>query len=302
MRNKRLIIALAGAVLCGVLGVMLVTRYLSNVQAYTRDLGNVVVAKSAIQLGERIAPEQLMLASIPNGSAPEGAFRKIDDVAGRVAITPIGVREPVTGLKLAPHGVDGGLSAVIPEGYRAMTVKVDDVVGVSGFVMPGSYVDVVAVIVPPAQQNVQNQGPISKIVLQHIKVLASGPKLDSPENQREPTSVKAVTLQVTPEQAEKLVLAANEGKLQLVMRNYGDQEDSQTKGANKHSLLSDDSSVETPAPKTEKTEQPKPVKTKKPAVQRVAVAPKEDKPVAQPVSRNSVELIEGTKRREVDMP
>lgn len=304
MRNKRLIIALAGAVLCGVLGVMLVTRYLSNVQAYTRDLGNVVVAKTGIQLGERIAPEQLMLAPMPNGSAPEGVFRKIDEVAGRVAITPIGVREPVTGLKLAPEGVEGGLSAVIPEGYRAMTVKVDDIVGVSGFVMPGSYVDVVAVIVPPAAQGVQSQGPISKIVLQHIKVLASGPKLDSPENQREPTSVKAVTLQVTPDQAEKLVLAANEGKLQLVMRNYGDQEDSQTKGANKHSLLNDDTSIETPAPKVEKpAEQPKPVKSRKPAAQRVAVtAPREEKPVAAPVSRNSVELIEGTKRREVDMP
>lgn len=301
MRNKRLIIALAGAVLCGVLGVMLVTRYLSNVQAYTRDLGNVVVAKVEIPLGARIALEQLTLASMPNGSAPEGAFRKVDEVVGRVAITPIGVKEPVTTLKLAPEGVEGGLSAVIPEGYRAMTVKVDDVVGVSGFVMPGSYVDVVAVIVPPTAQSAQTAGPISKIVLQHIKVLASGPKLDSPENQREPTSVKAVTLQVTPEQAEKLVLAANEGKLQLVMRNYGDAEDSQTKGANKHSLLNGDTVTDVPAPKTE---EPKPAPSRKAAPKRVAVAaPKEDKPVVQqPVSRTSVELIEGTKRREVDMP
>src|ERR1041384_5958124 len=298
MRNKRLIIALAGAVLCGVIGVMLVTRYLANVQAYTRDLGNVVVAKVEIPLGEKIAPDQLMLAPIPNGSAPAGAFRKIDEVAGRVAITPIGVREPVTSLKLAPDGTGGGLSAVIPEGYRAMTVKVDDVVGVSGFVMPGSYVDVVAVIVPQATQGGQSQGPISKIVLQHIKVLASGPKIDSPENQREPTNAKAVTLQVTPQQAEKLVLAANEGKLQLVMRNYSDQEASQTKGVDKHGLLRDDSSIDEPAPK--KTE-PKPVKTAKP--KRVAVTiPREDKPPAQIIPRNTVELIEGSKRREVDMP
>src|SRR5215208_794069 len=202
MRNKRLIIALAGAVLCGVLGVMLVTRYLSNVQAYTRDLGNVVVAKVAIPLGEKITAEQLMLAPIPNGSAPEGAFRNVDEVAGRVAITPIGVRETVTGLKLAPEGVEGGLSAVIPEGYRAMTVKVDDIVGVSGFVMPGSFVDVVAVIVP-VNQTAAAKGPISKIVLQNIKVLASGAKIDSPSDQREPTTVNAVTLLVTPEQAEK---------------------------------------------------------------------------------------------------
>jgi pilus assembly protein CpaB len=299
MRNKRLIIALAGAVLCGVLGVMLITRYLSNVQAYTRDLGNVVVAKVEIPLGQRIALDQLMLAPIPNGSAPEGAFRKIDEVAGRVAITPIGVREPVTSLKLAPEGTGGGLSAVIPEGYRAMTVKVDDVVGVSGFVMPGSYVDVVAVIVPPTAQGVQSQGPISKIVLQHIKVLASGAKIDSPENQREPNSTKAVTLQVTPEQAEKLSLAANEGKLQLVMRSYTDQEDSQTKGVNKHSLLTDDSSAQDPEPKTE---QPKVVKKKPVTPKRVAAAmPKEEKPPVQ-APRNSVELIEGSKRREVDMP
>lgn len=299
MRNKRLIIALAGAVLCGVLGVMLITRYLSNVQAYTRDLGNVVVAKVEIPLGQRIAPDQLMLAQIPNGSAPEGAFRKIDEVVGRVAITPIGVREAVTEARLAPEGTGGGLSAVIPEGYRAMTVKVDDVVGVSGFVMPGSYVDVVAVIVPPTAQGVQSQGPISKIVLQHIKVLASGAKIDSPENQREPNNTKAVTLQVTPEQAEKLSLAANEGKLQLVMRSYTDQEDSQTKGVNKHSLLTDDSSADVPEPKTE---QPKVVKKKPVTPKRVAAAmPREEKPVVQ-APRNSVELIEGSKRREVDMP
>lgn len=304
MRNKRLIIALSGAVLCGVLGVMLVTRYLSNVQAYTKDLGNVVVAKVTIQLGEKITADHLMLASIPNGSAPEGAFRKINEVAGRVAITPIGVRETVTSMKLAPEGVEGGLSAVIPEGYRAMTVKVDDIVGVSGFVMPGSFVDVVAVIVPQAAQGAQNPGPISKIVLQQIKVLASGPKLDSPDNQREPTNAKSVTLQVTPEQAEKLVLAANEGKLQLVMRNYTDHEASQTRGANKHSLLHDVPTADVPAPKIEQTERSKTVKTRKPAAQRpiAATMPKDDKPAAQPISRNSVELIEGSKRREVDMP
>jgi pilus assembly protein CpaB len=301
MRNKRLIIALTGAVLCGVLGVMLVTRYLSNVQAYTRDLGNVVAAKVEIPLGAKITADHLMLASIPNGSAPEGAFRKIEDVVGRVAITPIGVRETVTGMKLAPEGVEGGLSAVIPEGYRAMTVKVDDIVGVSGFVMPGSFVDIVAVIVPQAAQGTQSPGPISKIVLQQIKVLASGPKLDSPDNQREPTNAKSVTLQVTPEQAEKLSLAANEGKLQLVMRSYTDQEDSQTRGANKQTLLNDGPTTDLPAPKIEKTEQPKTIK-RKPAQTRVAITNPDIKPAAQPVSRNSVELIEGAKRREVDMP
>src|SRR2546428_5767988 len=258
MRNKRLIIALTGAVLCGLLGVMLVTRYLSSVQAFTKNLGNVVVVRKEIQLGEKITADRLALAPIPNGSAPEGVFRKMDQVVGRVAITPIGLRETITNMKLAPEGTGGGLPAVIPEGYRAMTVKVDDVVGVSGFIMPGSFVDVVAIIVPPSSQGGDRQEAISKIVLQSIKVLASGPRLDSPENEREPTSVKAVTLQVTPEQAEKLVLAANEGKLQLVMRNYSDQEDTQTRGANKASLLSGESFKAQPQPPSEKAEQSKP--------------------------------------------
>ena len=302
MRNKRLIFALAGAILCGVVGVMLVTRYLSSVQAYTKDLGNVVVAKTEIPLGTKITTEQLMLVAIPNGSAPEGAFRKVDEVVGRIAIMPIGVRETVTGIKLAPEGVGAGLSAVIPDGYRAMTVKVDDVVGVSGFIMPGSFVDVVAIIVPYGQQGTEAQGPISKIVLQSIKVLASGPKIDSPDNQREPTNVKAVTLQVTPEQAEKLVLAANEGKLQLVMRNYGDQEDTQTKGANKNSLLTGNTFVPQPQPKIELSEQSKTAHVNRP-VRRVSVAlPKPERMVVPPPPRNSVELFEGAKRRDVDLP
>src|SRR5712671_279304 len=182
MRNKRLIIALAGAIICGLIGVMLVTRYLSSVQTYAKDLGTVVVAKTEISLGEKITAEQVMLASLPNGSTPEGAFRKLDQVIGRVAIIPVGLRETITNSKLAPAGMGGGLSAVIPEGFRAMTVKVDDVVGVSGFIMPGSRVDVV-VVMDPGDKSTQD--PISKIVLQNIKVLANGQNIDKPENQRD---------------------------------------------------------------------------------------------------------------------
>ena len=297
MRNKRFIIALAGAVICGLIGVMLVTRYLSQVEAFTKDLGNVVVARQEIPLGTKITREQLTLAQIPNGSTPVGAFKKIDDVAGRVAITPIGVRETVTSMKLAPEGAGGGLPAVIPEGYRAMTVKVDDVVGISGFVMPGSYVDVVAVITPQTQG--ETTGPISKIVLQHIKVLASGAKIDSPENQREPSKVNAVTLMVTPEEAEKLVLATNEGKLQLVMRNYRDDENTETKGANKSTLLSGENVKPEPAPPgEEKPDAPKQW------VRHTLVMPKREKPASPPVGiqkQNSVELIEGSKRRDVQI-
>ena len=300
MRNKRLILALTGAVLCGLLAVMLVTRYLASVQQYARDLNNVVVAKTEIPVGAKITVEQLALLPIPNGSAPEGAFRKLEDAVDRVAITPIGLREPITGLKLAPVGTESGLSAVIPPGYRGLTVKVDEVVGVSGFVMPGSYVDVVAVIVPVAA-GAAAKGPISKIVLQNIKVLASGAKLDSPSDQRQPSQVNAVTLLVTPDQAEKLVLAANESKLQLVMRNFGDQEDAQTAGADKSTLLNGESVRPLPTAATEvKPAAPAP----RPKVRRVTFeAPREDKPAPPPpISRNSIELIEGAKRRDVEIP
>ena len=302
MRNKRLILALAGAIVCGLLAVMLVTRYISTLQTFQKDLNNVVIAKAEIPLGAKIVAEQLSLAPIPNGSAPDGVFRKLDEVVGRVAVTPIGLREPITKLKLAPEGVDAGLSAVIPEGYRAMTVKVDNIIGVSGFVMPGSYVDVVAVIVPVTQGT--SQGPISKIVLQSIKVLASGQKIDSPQDQRQPADVGAVTLLVTPEQAEKLVLAANEGKLQLVMRNYGDQEDTKTPGANKQTLLNGEAIAREPEAPSQKTAEGKPAASTRPRPKRAShVAQNVEKPAKQdpppPVSKNSIELIEGAKRREV---
>jgi pilus assembly protein CpaB len=299
MRNKRFIIALAGAVICGLIGVMLVTRYLSQFESFAKDLGNVVVAKQEIPLGAKITIEQLALAQIPNGSVPVGAFKKIDEVVGRVAITPIGVRETITGMKLAPEGTGGGLSAVIPEGYRAMTVKVDDVVGISGFVMPGSYVDVVAVITPQAQG--ETTGPISKIVLQHIKVLASGAKIDSPENQREPSKVNAVTLMVTPEEAEKLVLATNEGKLQLVMRNYRDDENTDTRGASKSTLLSGESVKPEPAPPSQaKSDEPKQWARHIPLTPKRAPE-KPAPPVVSVQKTNSVELIEGSKRRDVQI-
>src|SRR5215217_3926715 len=98
MRNKRLILALTGAVICGLLAVMLVTQYLASVQNYAKDLNNVVVAKTEIPLGEKIKAEQLTLLPMPNASAPEGAFRKLEDAVDRVAVMPIGVREPITNL------------------------------------------------------------------------------------------------------------------------------------------------------------------------------------------------------------
>src|ERR1041384_150293 len=236
MRNKRLIIALLAAVTFGLIAAVSVKQYLLSAQAFNRT-NDVVVAKVAIPVGSRLIAEQLTVAQFPADVTPEGAIPKIDpSLLDRVVVTGISPREPITEAKLAPVGSLGGLSSVIPEGYRAMTVKVDDVVGVSGFIMPGTLVDVVVVIQPP--KGTANEEMISKIVLQNIKVLASGQNIDKPKNDREvERSVRAVTLQVTPEQTEKLALASSEGKLQLVMRNSVDQADEQTSGANKRSLL-----------------------------------------------------------------
>lgn len=300
MRNKRFFIVLVGALIFGVLAAVSVSKYLSSAQAYTKNLNKVAVAKVAIPLGSKIIPEQIMVVQFPKESTPDGAFDSPEKLAGRVAVVNIAPREPITEARLAPEGTAAGLSAVIPEGYRAMTVKVDDAAGISGFIMPGSLVDVVVTIDPREGSGMQD--PISKIVLQNIKVLANGQNIDKPENEREANSVKAVTLQVTPEQAEKLALAATEGKLQLVMRNQIDQGDEQTPGVNKRNLLTGETATQAPEPGALKSEQPKtaakPVRRSAP-VQKAAPAAAPAAP--QPTPR-AVEMIEGAKKRNVEFP
>ena len=299
MRNKRFFIVLVGALIFGVLAAVSVSKYLSSAQAYTKNLNKVAVAKVPIALGSKIIPEQIMVVQFPKESTPDGAFDSPEKLAGRVAVVNIAAREPITEARLAPEGTAAGLSAVIPEGYRAMTVKVDDAAGISGFIMPGSLVDVVVTIDP--REGSGHQDPISKIVLQNIKVLANGQNIDKPENEREANSVKAVTLQVTPEQAEKLALAATEGKLQLVMRNQIDQGDEQTPGVNKRNLLGGESAAPVPEPGALKSEQPKqeskPMRRAAPAAKPAAAAP-----APQPTPRASVEMIEGAKKRSVEFP
>src|SRR5687767_5704123 len=299
MRNKRFFIVLAGALLFGLLAAVSVSRYSSSAQAYTKNLSQVAVAKVAIPLGTKIIAEQVMMVQFPKESTPDGTFASADKLVGRVAVTNIGAREPITEPRLAPEGTAGGLSAVIPEGYRAMTVKVDDVGGISGFIMPGTPGDIVVVIEPA--ENTGRQNPISKIVLQNIKVLANGQNIDKPEDQREANSVKAVTLQVTPEEAEKLALAANEGKLQLVMRGSTDQGDEETKGITKRDLLGGDRANPVPEPGSLKSERP--ASESKPTRRVRAHTEVKPAPAASPDKpRSSVEMIEGAKKRSVDFP
>lgn len=303
MRNKRLIIALAAAIVFGLIAAYSVSRYLASAQAYTKNLNNVVVAKVEIPVGERIIAEHLSVVQFPKNVTPEGTFQKIDDkIVGRVALLRIAPREPLTESRLAPIGSAGGLSSVIPEGYRAMTVKVDDVVGVSGFILPGTLVDIVVVIQPPKGSG-QQEDMVSKIVLQNIKVLASGQNIDKPKNEKEGQRVKAVTLQVTPEQAEKLALASNEGRLQLVMRNSVDQGDEVTPGANKKSLLSGERAQQVPEPGiSSKSTTFTGVRRYRPRTPRTANNAVKTNVLAPAPPRPSIEVIEGAKKKSVDFP
>jgi pilus assembly protein CpaB len=304
MRNKRLIIAVLAAVAFGLVAAVSVSRYLASAQAYTKNLNNVVIAKVEIPVGSRIIAEQLTVAQFPRSVSPDGTFNKVDDnLIGRVAVTRIAAREPITESRLAPIGSAAGLSSVIPEGYRAMNVRVDDVVGISGFIMPGALVDVVVTIEPPEGGNQRER--ISKIVLQNIKVLANGQNLDKPKNEKEAERVKTVTLQVTPDQAEKLALASSEGRLQLVMRNSIDQGDEVTAGATKKTLLTGERAIPVPdpglngkensAPRTAVARRPRP---------RPSIAAEPARPVVQEVAppRPSIEVIKGTKKENVDFP
>ena len=217
-RISTVLIRIASGFLTFVIAVVLSTHFNPlgpNVRP--GDLDNqffpIVVAKVEIPVGTEIMAEQLTVAKFPRSLAIEGAFQTIDDkLVGRVAVARIMPREAITENQLAPIGSSGEMYSVIPEGYRGITVRVDEIVGVSNFIMPGTMVDVV--VIEAAGGSDQKQR-IFKIVLQDIKVLASRQTIDKPSTEKETRRVTTVTLLVTPEQAERLVVAATEGKLQL---------------------------------------------------------------------------------------
>src|SRR6185369_2849159 len=186
-----------------------------------------------------------------------------------------------TEARLAPIGTKGGLSAVVPAGKRAMTVRVNDVVGVAGFALPGTFVDVmVNTQVDHAQHG---DGSISKIVLERILVLAVAQESD--RDSTKPVVVNAVTLEVSPEHAEMLDLARSVGSLSLVLRNQADPKPGDTGGATKATLLNEELApvvvAAVPAPAS-------------PAVRRAA--PPAPRPIVAAVERTCVEVIRGTSR------
>jgi pilus assembly protein CpaB len=202
----------------------------------------VVVTKADINLGTRLTAQMLKVVDWPRESLPEGAYDDPEKLKDRVIKTSLLSGEPVLESKLAPLGTQGGLSAVIGEGKRAMTVRVNDVVGVAGFALPGNYVDIVVNTEDEsAAPRTSSNKSISKIVLEHILVLAVAQ--ESGRDDTKPKVVNAVTLEVTPEQAEKLDLARSVGQLSLVLRNQLDTSPVTTVGSNKAQMLDRDGVV-----------------------------------------------------------
>jgi pilus assembly protein CpaB len=276
MKNKRAFIVMTVAILFGLAAVVSASRWLLNQPGGAN--GRIVVAAADISLGQRLTPEMFKLAEWPTDSVPKGAFTDPQKLDGRVLKTNILIGEPVVETRLAPQGTQGGLSAVITEGKRALTVRVNDVIGVAGFALPGNYVDIIVSMQkdPGPNPNGREQA-ISKIVLERILVLAVAQEVNRDETK--PKVVNAVTLEVTPEQAEKLDLARSVGTLSLALRNQVDPQSTQTDGATKLTLLPDKLAPQAPPPKST----PKPAARPAPVVMKTAA----------PVRRDCVSVLNG---------
>jgi pilus assembly protein CpaB len=249
----------------------------------------VVVAVMDIELGSRLNPQMLTTVDWPSGSLPQGAFADAKDLPERVVKTSIQRGEAILDRKLAPVGTQGGLSAVITEGKRAMTVRVNDVVGVAGFALPGNYVDVMVNAQQDkegAKSNEEKQ-QISKTVLEHVLVLAVAQEAGRDETK--PKVVNAVTLELTLEDAEKLDLARNIGTLSLVLRNQVDKKPVMTAGITKKQLFGE---TEKPVVTVDTVAAAKPV---------VKVVPRRAPEAVPRVDKDKVEIIRGVQRSNAEI-
>jgi pilus assembly protein CpaB len=204
----------------------------------------VVVAARDLAIGAELKSDDVRVVEWPASAVPQDAIEKPEDVIGRGVVLPFIQYEPILPLKLAAEGVGAGLPPAIPPGLRAVSVRVDEVIGVAGYVVPGTHVDVVATVSPGGQQ----QDITSKVVLTDVQVVAAGTKIDNTEADK-PMPVSVVTLLVNPEEAERLTLAAGEGKIQLALRNPLDRERPVTSGVRPAGLLNSAPPVRQVAPR-----------------------------------------------------
>jgi pilus assembly protein CpaB len=192
----------------------------------------VVVAIKEVPPAVALSGDQVKVTQWPKDSALPGKFSRFEDVEGRVTAVPLNPGEPILENKLAPKGVIPGLTALLSPEKRAMTVKVDEASGVAGFLNPDNRVDVVVTV----DKGDFNKDPISKVILQNLRVLGTGQRIEKKLGEK-PQVVPTVTLEVSPEEGERLALAVQEGKIFLTLRNQQNEQVVQTIGVRTGMLL-----------------------------------------------------------------
>jgi pilus assembly protein CpaB len=215
MNSRRLLLALLIALLFSGGVTFFVSRKLAN-RGSTSRFQQYVAAARALQPGEVLKAEDLKTIEWPASKPLAGAYARIADLSGRALIYPVAASQPVLQDFLAAPGSVIGLTTKIPEGMRATSVKSDEVLGVAGFLFPGAHVDVLVTL-----RDDRSPIPTTQIVLQDVEVLTVGQRLQ-PDPQGKPESVNVVTLLLTPQDSQKLVLASSQGGVQFVMRNGAD--------------------------------------------------------------------------------
>jgi pilus assembly protein CpaB len=251
--NKRVLVILLSAFAVATACSYLVYRVVGKRLMATQNTTRVIVAATDIKLGSVLRDVDLGTTEMA-GTVPKGVMVNRQDVIGRGVISNLYQGEPIMESRLAAAGSGGGLAATISQGMRACAVKVDDVVGVAGFVTAGMRVDVLISGNPPGAVN-PSEGPKVKTLLQNIQVLSAGTDIQK-DGDGKPKPVQVVNLLVTPEQAESLSLASNQTHIQLVLRNPLDTQISQPPGTAMANLFADKNAV---PPKPRTTVMPRPV-------------------------------------------
>lgn len=232
MNRNRMLLGLSGALMVAFLASTYVYRQLQRAQPgaapLTMKQAQLVVAAGPVKVGHPLLAGDLALMDWPDGKQPPGSFLRAEDCVGRALLVSLVPGELVLDQELAKREAGAGLSVTIPQGMRAVSVGVDDVMAVAGFVTPGTMVDVLATGTGP-------QGPITRTILEHVRILAVGQQLQTDGGK--PQTAPVVTLLVSPADAEKLTLASTEGKLHLALRNGVDDNDARPLPLNGSSLF-----------------------------------------------------------------
>jgi pilus assembly protein CpaB len=264
----------------------------SNVKkAEATDQKDLVVATRPLGVGWMIKPADVKLTKMPTDGFPKGAFSKVEDVLDRPVISNVLLDEPILEGRLAAKGSGLGLAPTIPVGMRAVTVRVNDVAGVAGFVLPGMKVDVLVTGHPP-----NGDGTMTTTCLQNMLVLSAGQTM-TPDSRGQTIQAPTVTLLVDPEQAETLTLANSEGRIQLVLRNSSDQTIEKTTGRFVSELYGTQRKP-TPTAKAEAAPKPRP----RPVEVARAPAPPPVAAPAPPPPPDQIVVIRGTTRTVEVMP